>query len=165
MVAATVVLGGIAVFTAVRLYQLRTQTVAPTAPESEPGASSDPVKVTPKSGNWNYPETFTVTNITSEALEIRYHLDCWDESVCEDERDTVILARGESFEKGLGNICSKWQLDLGWTDDPEWDWGFIAEESRDCNGQTSTPTATASSTPTTTATASPTASTARPSMI
>lgn len=40
IVAATVILGGIAIFTAVRLYQLRGEPVAPTAPESKPAASN-----------------------------------------------------------------------------------------------------------------------------
>lgn len=40
IVAATVILGGIAIFTAVRLYQLRSEPVAPTAPESKPAASN-----------------------------------------------------------------------------------------------------------------------------
>ncbi len=35
---ATVVLAGVAIFTALRLYQLRRESVAPTAPESEPAA-------------------------------------------------------------------------------------------------------------------------------
>lgn len=38
IVVATVILAGIAIFTAVRLYQLRTKPVAPTAPESRPEA-------------------------------------------------------------------------------------------------------------------------------
>ncbi|OGM21959.1 hypothetical protein A2863_02520 [Candidatus Woesebacteria bacterium RIFCSPHIGHO2_01_FULL_38_9b] len=36
VVVATIILAGVAVFTAMRLYQLRNQAVAPTAPESEP---------------------------------------------------------------------------------------------------------------------------------
>lgn len=39
IIIATVVLAGIAVFTAYRLYQLRQEQVAPTAPESTPGAA------------------------------------------------------------------------------------------------------------------------------
>ncbi|OGM21758.1 hypothetical protein A2714_02685 [Candidatus Woesebacteria bacterium RIFCSPHIGHO2_01_FULL_38_9] len=38
VVIATVVLAGVAIFTALRLYQLRRESVAPTAPESEPAA-------------------------------------------------------------------------------------------------------------------------------
>ncbi|OGM05169.1 hypothetical protein A2715_03365 [Candidatus Woesebacteria bacterium RIFCSPHIGHO2_01_FULL_39_32] len=38
VVIATVILAGVAIFTAVRLYQLRREPVAPTAPESEPAA-------------------------------------------------------------------------------------------------------------------------------
>lgn len=36
---ATLVLAGVAIFTAIRLYQLRQQAVAPTAPESKPKAA------------------------------------------------------------------------------------------------------------------------------
>ena len=39
IVLATILLAGVAIFTAVRLYQLRQQPVAPTAPTSEPAAS------------------------------------------------------------------------------------------------------------------------------
>lgn len=39
---ATLVLAGIAVFTAIRLYQLRQQPVAPTAPTSKPAAAETP---------------------------------------------------------------------------------------------------------------------------
>jgi len=37
---ATLVLAGVAIFTAIRLYQLRQQAVAPTAPESKPEAAA-----------------------------------------------------------------------------------------------------------------------------
>lgn len=37
----TIILAGVAIFTALRLYQLRTRPVAPTAPESTPAASED----------------------------------------------------------------------------------------------------------------------------
>jgi cytoskeletal protein RodZ len=37
---ATLILAGIAIFTAIRLYQLRQQAVAPTAPESKPQAAA-----------------------------------------------------------------------------------------------------------------------------
>lgn len=43
MVGATVLLGGVAVFTAVRLYQLRSEPVAPNAPQSEPEAANEGV--------------------------------------------------------------------------------------------------------------------------
>ena len=42
VVIATLILAGVAIFTAVRLYQLRTAPVAPTAPESRPEASEEP---------------------------------------------------------------------------------------------------------------------------
>ena len=40
IVISTVILAGVAIFTALRLYQLRTRPVAPTAPESQPAAES-----------------------------------------------------------------------------------------------------------------------------
>jgi len=39
IILSTIILGGVAVFTAVRLYQLRKEPVAPTQPKSEPSAS------------------------------------------------------------------------------------------------------------------------------
>src|SRR3972149_4025862 len=41
IVIGTVILAGVAIFTAIRLYQLRTRPVAPTAPESTPAASEE----------------------------------------------------------------------------------------------------------------------------
>ena len=45
---ATIILAGVAVFTAIRLFQLRQQSVSPTEPESEPGAvySTGEVRIT-----------------------------------------------------------------------------------------------------------------------
>ena len=40
IIVATVILAGIAIFTAIRLYQLRKESVAPTAPESKPKAAA-----------------------------------------------------------------------------------------------------------------------------
>ena len=42
IVVATIILAGVAIFTALRLYQLRTRPVAPTAPESQPAAGEQP---------------------------------------------------------------------------------------------------------------------------
>ena len=39
IITATVILAGIAIFTAVRLYQLRNKSISPSAPESEPAAA------------------------------------------------------------------------------------------------------------------------------
>jgi hypothetical protein len=44
IIVATVILAGIAVFTAVRLYNLRQEAVAPTAPQSEPAAAAPDVQ-------------------------------------------------------------------------------------------------------------------------
>lgn len=177
---ATVLLASIAIFTAIRLYQLRQQPVAPNQPASSPAAATQPIEVNPKSGNWSYPEKFTVKNTSSQALTVKYYLDCWDESICGDKEEggSVSLAPGATLEKGLGNICSKWQLDLNWTGKPEgqWDWGGIAEKSTTCGTtepgqcslsftiQASTPTGSPSSTPTATpsGSASPTATPTEP---
>ena len=47
IIIATLVLAGVAIFTAVRLYQLRQQAVAPTAPESKPEAAVPILKCEP----------------------------------------------------------------------------------------------------------------------
>lgn len=46
IIAATLILGGVAVFTAIRLYQLRSEPVAPNAPESSPQAANEGVILT-----------------------------------------------------------------------------------------------------------------------
>lgn len=46
IIIATLILAGVAVFTAVRLYQLRKEAVAPTAPTSKPKAQEVPVACT-----------------------------------------------------------------------------------------------------------------------
>ena len=46
IIIATLILAGVAVFTAVRLYQLRQQAVAPTAPTSKPKAQEVPIACT-----------------------------------------------------------------------------------------------------------------------
>lgn len=43
IIIATVVLAGVAIFTAIRLYQLRQEAVAPTAPESKPEAGIEAI--------------------------------------------------------------------------------------------------------------------------
>src|SRR3989344_1984504 len=108
MVGATVVLGGVAIFTAMRLYQLRSQPVSPSVPASTPRAQEDPVGKRPKSGNWNQPEKFVLTNNTDEALTLAWFLDCWNEEICQDTQGEETLDPGQSTEKGLGVICSKW---------------------------------------------------------
>src|SRR3990172_4999371 len=55
---ATVLLAGIAIFTSIRLYQTRQESVAPTAPESEPAAG--PVETVAEGGHCSA-LTFTVT--------------------------------------------------------------------------------------------------------
>ena len=49
IVAATVILAGVAIYTAIRLYQLRQEAVAPTAPVSEPEALAPCVEQCPDS--------------------------------------------------------------------------------------------------------------------
>jgi hypothetical protein len=55
VVSATVILAVVAVFTAIRLYQLRLESVAPNAPESEPAAG-------------NYTPTPTAVNVSCKNL-------------------------------------------------------------------------------------------------
>ena len=44
IVLATILLAGVAVFTAIRLYQLRQESVAPTAPTSKPAAATEDIE-------------------------------------------------------------------------------------------------------------------------
>lgn len=137
VVGATIVLAGVAVFTAMRLYNLRNNPVTPVNPEQSE-ASDSPLGIRPKSGNWNLPETFVVTNSSDETVEVVWHIDCWDENVCEDEMGTENLNPGQSFEQGLGLICSQWQLDLNWSGtatetNDVWDWAGVSELGPDCD--------------------------------
>lgn len=148
VVGATVVLAGVAIFTAMRLYNLRNNPVTPANPgKSE--ASDSPLGIRPKSGNWNLPESFVVTNSSDKSVDVVWHIDCWDENVCQDSKDTVTLAPGQSFEQGLGLVCSQWQLDLNWsgtaTDANDvWDWAGVSEIGPDCDTNVGTDTATGS---------------------
>jgi uncharacterized repeat protein (TIGR01451 family) len=58
IVLATVILAGVAIFTAVRLYQLREESVVPTAPESVPQAATQEEDMVPEACE---PLVFTVT--------------------------------------------------------------------------------------------------------
>jgi|GEM_PF-4008966 len=107
------------------------------------------ISISPDSGHWNYPGSFSVRNTGTEAVDVRWLLDCWDLSICSDSSGTTTLAPGQSFSKGLGNICSKWQLDLWWN---EGLWGGIAEIDPSCYE----PTPTAPPPPTSTPTPKPT---------
>lgn len=53
IVVATFVLAGVAIFTAIRLYQLRNESVSPASPESEPGAAAGKVAIPPYHIDYN----------------------------------------------------------------------------------------------------------------
>lgn len=93
-------------------------------------ASGNQISVSPDSGHWNYPGSFTVTNNGNEDVKVKWFLDCWDHDVCEDSEGEETLSPGASFSKGLGHICAKWQLDLKWKKGygHYFDWGGIAEK-------------------------------------
>lgn len=138
VVGATIVLAGVAMFTAMRLYSLRQNPATPVVPDSNPSASDDPISVRPASGIWNLPETFIMTNTSEEEVELVWSIDCEDENLCEDETGTEILAPGETFEEGLGNICSLWTLELNWTGNATaqgdvWDRAYPSELGPDCD--------------------------------
>jgi len=117
-------------------------------PQGEAQASNNSISISPDSGQWNYPQSFTVKNDSEESVTIHWFLDCWDHSICTDSEGEETLVSGQSFSKGLGDICSKWQLDLNWKGSEEdWDWGGIAEKNRDCDRPTATPSPTPTGTP------------------
>jgi len=138
VVGATVVLAGVAVFTALRLYQLRDNGVTPTEPNIS-GAQESPITVNPSSGDWNLPDMFIVTNTdTTNTVTVVWEIDCFDETACEDTNGLQELPPGEAFESGLGSICSQWQLNLNWTDTTSsgWDWQGVSQTSPACDNLT-----------------------------
>jgi uncharacterized repeat protein (TIGR01451 family) len=67
---ATILLAGIAIFTAIRLYQTRQESVAPTAPESEPAAGPvDTVATTGHCSALNFTVTPRVPGLSCEEKE------------------------------------------------------------------------------------------------
>lgn len=150
VVGATVVLAGVAMFTAMRLYNLRQNPVTPAEPASTPSASDAPVGIRPASGNWNLPEMFVITNTSDSPVELVWNIDCWDENLCEDSNGTETLEPGQSVEKGLGAICSQWQLELNWSGTASqtgdvWDWAGVAELGSECD--VAIPSASSSASP------------------
>ncbi len=91
----------------------------------------DPFDIAPISGDSTYPDAFRVTNISGLTQVVAWELDCadpWDsDGVCDDRNGIVTLAPGASLVKGLGLICARWQLNLDWTSDGQWDWSGVAE--------------------------------------
>ncbi len=117
------------------------------------------LEVEPTSGNWNKPEKFRIKNVGSNQVTVSWFLDCWDTKVCSDSVGNSVLSPGQSFEQGLGYICSKWQLDITtkpvnppWQspndipDNFQWEWGGVSEKSNTCT-QTPVPTANPTGTP------------------
>lgn len=93
---------------------------------------------------------FELTNITSSAVVLSYHLDCWDETKCADTKSTVTFQPGQTITLSLGNPCSVWQLDLNWTGrtDGNWDWGGVIQKGNPCGSPSPSPVTPAPSTPT-----------------
>jgi hypothetical protein len=125
------------------------------------------LEISPTSGNWNVPLKLRVTNKSTSTKTVSWFLDCWDEKVCQDSVGKNVLQPNESFEQGLGEICSKWQLDLttqsvtpAWNspddipDNYQWEWGGVAEKKAYCN-QSPSPSATATASPTVSPSGSP----------
>ncbi len=92
IVIATVILAGVAVFTAIRLYQLREEAVAPTAPTSEPAAAEPEDTgggggIDPPPGRSSCTISFTVA-----AEEITYTCDsaCTTDAQCQEADEDYI---------------------------------------------------------------------------
>lgn len=138
VVGATVVLAGVAMFTGTRLYSLRQNPIAPNVPESNPGASDAPISIKPESGDWNLPEQFILTNISSKDVEVVWSIDCWDENLCEDSSGTETLTPGDTLQQGLGSVCSQWQINVNWTgtgseDGDVWDFSQVSDLGPQCD--------------------------------
>ncbi|KKQ95958.1 MAG: hypothetical protein UV74_C0013G0562 [Candidatus Woesebacteria bacterium GW2011_GWB1_43_14] len=85
----TLVLGGIAIFTAVRLYSLRSQRVAPSAPESIPGAAAPTLTNT-------CDLTFTTTAETAGCND-----PCTDDTDCTEANHTCV----DTDDDGVDDSC------------------------------------------------------------
>ena len=140
IVIATIILAGVAIFTAVRLYQLRQEAVAPTAPESEPEALAPCVEQCPDSEGILRNCTPPEGDGTSE------------DSVCYD----AVKGRIESCG-GVDFCCS--YTSVTWTRNMAACQTTAAPTTTPTDEPTSTPTSTSTSTgtstPTSTATATP----------
>lgn len=117
LIASTIILLASVVATAIVLT--RRQSKIPVSAAGE-------LQISPVSGNWNHPESFLVKNGSSQTISVHWYLDCWDTTFCSDSEGNQTLAPQQTFTKGLGDICSKWQLDLTWPGDS---WGGIAEKA------------------------------------
>lgn len=99
-------------------------------------AQIGPLNIVPKSGNWNYPDKFVITNTQKYPITLKWFIECFDTNYCKNTEGTVALgASGSStsrVELGAGKICAKWQLDLDWTGDGIDDWGGVAEKENEC---------------------------------
>ncbi len=138
IVLATVVLAGIAIFTAVRLYQLRQQSVAPNAPESKPRA--DTLQPSPAAA---CTLTFQIAEATATPTETATASptatpttppSC--DSSCTDTTNSSDCPTGMTCTQSGGtNVCRN----------------TSCTDSADCICATATPTATPTPTPTPTA--------------
>ena len=80
------------------------------------------IQVSPTSGHWNYPDTFTL--VATEDTTVSWTVACayaGDGCNRQPEYGTHTFIKGESIEVGWGHQCHSWQLD------PDGRAGFIAE--------------------------------------
>ncbi|MFH1971540.1 MAG: hypothetical protein ABIJ05_04120 [Patescibacteria group bacterium] len=146
---ATIALAGIAIFTAFRLYKLRQEAVAPTAPTSEPGAASEQC---PSGQECPSSDGKILRNCTPPEAD-----NTPKETIC-----TSTSTKGEIIGCGGQNYCCNGTT---WTTNLTSCEGASEETTQSCTAltfaiSTATATATATSTATATATATSTATAA-----
>jgi hypothetical protein len=112
------------------------------------------IRISPESGNWNYPGYFVLT--AREAVTVSWEIKCTEGGCGGREPEFVYdytFSAGETKLVGWGHQCYRWQFDP-----INWPHGYIAEPELDCFEDTPTPTdPPAQDTPTSTpVTATPT---------
>lgn len=109
IIIATLVLAGIAIFTAYRLYQLRQQAVAPTAPESKPAAGA-PSSCSGLAFNLSIPPTIiplscnTPCNLSDDPRECGQGLSCLNTS--SDPNSLILKCRNPQCPSQANCICA-----------------------------------------------------------
>lgn len=162
----TVVLASVGIFTALKLYQLRNQAVAPNTPESHPNAEGFNIEII--NTNSTYFDEITFVNNSGKDQNMDFNRDSWDDNSLDETIRNVFVKNGETYTvKAFPGVCTKFQIDARYSSDVQtkgedyWERGWIVEKSNNPNCNTTptpteTPTATPTSTPTDTPTATPT---------
>lgn len=143
---ATLVLAGVGIFTALKLFQLRNEGIAPNSPESKPGAESFTIEVI-NTNNLFFDE-ITFLNASGKDQNMDFIRDSWDNNTLDETIKNVFVKSGESYKiTAFPGVCTKFQIDARFSEDAitqgetYWRRGFVTEKSNNpnCTNPTATP--------------------------